>query len=348
MSLSLAPIRRFLYLHQGGAILILGACLLAGAELWLHRAPLPPYVADLIFCQGADMAVHRGSRDTKILVELLPGAREEFSRPGKPDRVVSINRLGLRDPERPAKKGPKVTRILMLGSSTAYGAGVSDHETIPVYLEKLLNAQGDGRRYEVWNAGVSSYAPAQMAALGRRLIAGGCDPDVVLFQISLLGPRAFPDGAIRVESYGEDAGLFQEHFAIPAFLPAGMTARIASRSRLVLLLIAHYNRTLDPKERQAWTQDIQMRHHREALVSFMGELGGKVKCATYVVPCERAEDYEDIRSLADAARMPMWCLVPPADRSDYLDAHPPAFVNEYWARVLAEYLFHDKLLAGDP
>ncbi|MCZ7582515.1 MAG: hypothetical protein M5R36_03815 [Deltaproteobacteria bacterium] len=166
---------------------------LLGAEIWLHLKPLPPYVTDLLWIQAADMGLHRPSDDPRMLVELIPGAHDVFRPADGPAREVTVNSLGLRDPERTLIKPDGAYRLLIVGSSTTYGAAVSDGDTLSAHLERLLNRRfgGDALRFEVWNGGVSAYTPMQMAALADRLVEEGAAPDVVLFQVHLLGRRAF-------------------------------------------------------------------------------------------------------------------------------------------------------------
>jgi hypothetical protein len=77
---------------------------------------------------------------------------------------VETNSDGLRDRE----IGPKqhgVRRVLVLGDSYTWGDGVNLDETYVKQLEKLLNARCGRARspmYEVINAGVPEWGPAQM------------------------------------------------------------------------------------------------------------------------------------------------------------------------------------------
>jgi lysophospholipase L1-like esterase len=75
---------------------------------------------------------------------------------------VTINSRGLRNPEVAAAREPGVRRIVVLGDSLTFGWGVSEAETYPRTLERLLNQSG--RRYDVINAGVGNYNTAQEVA----------------------------------------------------------------------------------------------------------------------------------------------------------------------------------------
>jgi hypothetical protein len=95
---------------------------------------------------------------------------------------VHVNALGLRGRE-VGPKQPGTLRLLALGDSLVYGQGVADDETLPAYLEAQLNllpgAAGEGRRWEVINAGHRAYDTRQELALVDELEAQ-LDPDVVV------------------------------------------------------------------------------------------------------------------------------------------------------------------------
>lgn len=73
------------------------------------------------------------------------------------------NSHGHRDDEVSLEKPPGVFRILVLGDSFTVGANVRQEEAYPQVLERLLNAEADGRRYEVVNTAVGGWEPFQYA-----------------------------------------------------------------------------------------------------------------------------------------------------------------------------------------
>ena len=83
---------------------------------------------------------------------------------------VSINSLGMRDDDLPLEKPAGTTRILVLGDSWTFGAGVSAAESWPEQLETALAARG--LEVEVANGGVSGYETVQEAIRYRRDLAG--------------------------------------------------------------------------------------------------------------------------------------------------------------------------------
>jgi len=252
--------------------------------------------------------------------------------------VVTVNNLGLRDPLRSIKKAPGVFRIIILGSSTTYGAAVNDNETLPVYLEKILNGEAPpGRKYEVWNAGVSAYTPMQMAALGRRLIGWGCEPDVMLFQIHLMGPRAFLWRSVDVRDFGLDHSLFAEHFYTPRWL-GGVAASLSARSRLILLLMSYYNRVIGAAKRKKLLDEICLAHHQRALRQFVRDFGGRIHLAALNMPCTNpADNFEPLRA-AGPASLPVWCIYSDPNDPNALLLHPPPYIYEAWARQTGRML----------
>ncbi len=95
---------------------------------------------------------------------------------------IKINSEGLRDHEYPAKKEPKLYRILVLGDSFTFGVGVNAEESYPKLLEAMLNKASRGNtaiRYEVINAGVEGYGTEQEYLYLRKLQLR-YEPDLVI------------------------------------------------------------------------------------------------------------------------------------------------------------------------
>ncbi len=148
----------------------------------------------LIFMMAAEVTVRLigGLASPQIRTLPLPGESTGLSDPDpelfwsmRPnisvmDRGVEVrtNSLGLRSPE----VGPKAegeTRVLSLGESTTFGAGVRQEDNYSARLEVLLNAGGKVR-HTVVNAGVNAYSSFQslvyLKKRGLRL-----KPDIIVF-----------------------------------------------------------------------------------------------------------------------------------------------------------------------
>jgi lysophospholipase L1-like esterase len=111
---------------------------------WILIRPLsPPLVPD-------QMRHHK----------LVPDSYSEFNQRDF-SYVQRVNAHGMRGAEVATEKAPGTYRILMLGDSFTMGKGVEDDETFSVQLQKAINDGGRtcGRKIEVLNGGVDSYAP---------------------------------------------------------------------------------------------------------------------------------------------------------------------------------------------
>ena len=98
---------------------------------------------------------------------------------------VQINSLGYRGPDFSVEKPPGVYRILNLGDSVAFGWEVPEEETYGEKLERLLNEQSTGLKYEVINMGI----PTLNLEAERNLLiqeALGYKPDLVILDITLV------------------------------------------------------------------------------------------------------------------------------------------------------------------
>ena len=95
-------------------------------------------------------------------------------------RGGEVNSLGMRGPEVAAQKAPGVFRIVCVGGSTTFGAGVPSERSYPARLEVALNELApSGVRFQVLNCGVPGYTSVEsLIQLELRLL--DLDPDVVL------------------------------------------------------------------------------------------------------------------------------------------------------------------------
>lgn len=144
-----------------------------------------------------DAQLYRDSKNIERLYELIPGAKADFD--GRRSEDIdkgnisfSIDRFGFRSNggvEREKQKPSGVFRIMAVGESNTFGPLVSDSQTWPAQLEKVLNEKMPGR-FEVWNAGLNAYNMTQKVVYVRRLIKE-YDPDLLLFQQNNTGRRAF-------------------------------------------------------------------------------------------------------------------------------------------------------------
>jgi lysophospholipase L1-like esterase len=136
--------------------------------------------------------------------KLVPNSRAEF-RQQDFAYVQRVNNLGLRGADVSVEEPAGTYRILMLGDSFTMGKGVKDDETSSVLLERWLRqrlAACHGRRIEVLNAGVDSYAPVlSLIQLKRDLTQ--LRPDLVILNLDV--SDLAQESAYRREAvFGED------------------------------------------------------------------------------------------------------------------------------------------------
>ncbi len=98
---------------------------------------------------------------------------------------VHINSLGFRDEEVEFSKSPDTYRILNVGDSVVFGWEVKLEDSYGKQLEAMLNANDDGREYEVLNIGVPGWniesARSFMEQEGLQY-----DPDLVILDITVV------------------------------------------------------------------------------------------------------------------------------------------------------------------
>lgn len=97
-----------------------------------------------------------------------------------------INSIGLRDHEIGPKQ-PGTYRILVVGDSVVEGWGVEIGDTWEKQLEKKLNEQIGGKRFEVINTGVASYSPL-LYYLYLKDKGLALQPDMVIMMMDMADP----------------------------------------------------------------------------------------------------------------------------------------------------------------
>jgi len=95
-----------------------------------------------------------------------------------------VNSAGFRGREFSIEKSQDVYRIVMLGDSITFGAGVAQNETVPYFLEQLLSSRHDQTSYEVYNLGIAGYNTGQELATLRE-VGLKYQPDLVVLNICL-------------------------------------------------------------------------------------------------------------------------------------------------------------------
>jgi len=164
----------------------------------------------VLYYQTVEIEVHQPVDNAERLYGLKPGATLGGEGPWGL-RTVQVNALGARTPNYPVNRPDSRQRTLIFGGSTLYGAGVSNGDTTPGAMDRML-----GPDHEVWNFGVCAYNTAQSASLAASLL-DTLSPDRVIVMITNTGRRAFMGGPhhqnVDKRSYFEENPfLYLENF----------------------------------------------------------------------------------------------------------------------------------------
>lgn len=134
----------------------------------------------------------RRSPNERLIYELAPKLDMDFGH-----NRLRTNGAGMRsDLEFPIEKPAGTLRVVGIGDSGMFGWAVEQNEDYMTVLGQLLNARGDGRRYETINLGVPGYNTQMevdaLVARGLRyrpdiVVVGWCEND---YQLPFMLPQA--------------------------------------------------------------------------------------------------------------------------------------------------------------
>ena len=137
----------------------------------------------------------RPCADPRIRFENRPGAVQTLRYVDRANNVrteiVAVNAQGTRGEEVSFEKPAGTLRVVVLGDSQTFGAGVSANGTWPAVVEETLRRATGDIRIEVMNCAVAGYdAEQSAAALETHWI--GFDPDLVLLGYFVNDPPVAP------------------------------------------------------------------------------------------------------------------------------------------------------------
>ena len=287
-----------------------------------------------------ELEVHQHVRDPSLLLTLKPKSSGSYrSHHGAFD--VTINSLGFRGAERSAEKPHGVFRILCVGGSNVYGAGINDHETWPAKLEARLNDESPGR-FEVWNLGVSGYNAINMTATAVAAMEK-YQPDLIIFALSNIGPRFFLDGTPDIhEYYLKDETLWLDLFS-PKLLSGGLVC--SQEAELFLLsnirLYRYYmlSRLAWSEENHSFPADLP--HYVDRTREFLRSASRTVPIAVFLAPPVNPGGFERTLSGLD---VPVMILDAKGKPEGYREWHPSTQVMHWYAKNLARMLHTEGLL----
>lgn len=288
-------------------------------------------VARALYYLVTDPPVHRVAADPFLHYELRPNASHQ-SCDAHGCGTVTINRHGARGAAHDFARTPATFRVLCVGGSTTYGAGVGDPQTMPAALERdLARDAPPDRRVETWNLGTSAYTLAQAAHLARTRL-DALRPDVVVVQLYNRGRRAFlpwAPGDDVVAWFDLDAELVPENFSAPPFVTSRVHRR-AMRSLALYRVARALWRQMEPPVDAAYGDALS---RREAAALTAAATARGVAVVYVAIPALRgAVTARDVFPTLDPSRFVD--LYAPGREALYYEVHPPApYLAEYAERV---------------
>ena len=293
-----------------------------------------------------ELETHVADPDPRIVVGLKPNSVGEYMQHFGPFKVT-VNSLGFRGPERSVKKPPGVFRIVCVGGSNVYGAGLNDDKTWPAQLESQLNARSSGK-YEVWNLGVSGYNNIQMVAVSEKAMER-YDPDLIIFALSNFGPRFFKLGTPNIEEYFEkDPTLWLElfppyYFDFPTFLSQEKKLRLLGH--VALYRFAMTARLAAGSEERFISSPVKSPHYIETTRTFLRTAGRRTGVVVFICPAVMPKNFFEphYRGLD----VSVFILEADNKPQEYREYHPPDYVMTWYAENLIRWLHQNNLLPKD-
>jgi hypothetical protein len=126
---------------------------------------------------------------------------------------------------------PKNYNVLTFGGSTMFGWGVTDDQTIPAYLQTILQ-NNTTRRICVYNFGRPAYFSTQERILFEQLLRDGAKPNLVVFMDGLNDFLFAQEPTFLQQSQDEllaPAGMGSRLMEIWRSLPAGQMTDLLAR-----------------------------------------------------------------------------------------------------------------------
>jgi hypothetical protein len=140
-------------------VLLLAACRFFATRIHAtveERAVVAAAVCAAYFGGGYWATIERGpSHRLGAVLTVAPGMTYRESFPQRPKVLYHLDEHGMRGSDWTDRKEPGVIRVVVIGDSFVFGAGVEDDDTLPRKLAAKLAADYPGRKFEVLNLGQS-------------------------------------------------------------------------------------------------------------------------------------------------------------------------------------------------
>lgn len=282
----------------------------------------------VLYYQTVEIEVHAPVDDSELLYALKPGSSLGGEGPWGL-RMVQVNAHGARSPGYTTAKPEGRERTLVFGGSTLYGAGVSNGDTTPGAMDRML-----GTTHEVWNFGACAYNTTQSARLAERML-DTLDPDRIIIMITNTGRRAFmggPEymGADKSGYFADNPDLYLENFPPMVGQPDGVHRMLLSRSALYRTWAGWARASQDPDTTYSDAAD---RRAVDRLEQAAATAGVEV---LYVLSPSRGSEVNAYSFGVDASR---WLdLNIPGRGGEYQEAHPPPKVLYEYATAIVRWL----------
>ena len=277
--------------------------------------------------------------------------------------VWHFNNLGFRERAVFINKPQNIYRIVVIGDSIVMGFGVEDFEAFPRELEEKLKAETVDPgiiHFEVLNMGLQGYSSGQYLAVLKEE-ALRLNPDLILVAV-------YPSNDI-----GGVAGLYIDRLyayliSLPDLIPYRLNEFLKRNSRFHLFLLTKYysivqkyqskysqNDQTDELGWQLMQKDVlEMKRSAEAKNKKLvilpmpkpKEVSGELKPTTHsrliqVLEENEVSYYDSLPELKEYRNVKALYL-------DDLDDHFSTTGNEYFASILAEYLWDNNLAPKQP
>lgn len=294
--------------------------------------------------------------DPVPLATKLPSSRRRYGlRPGahavQLGVDVTVNSIGFREREYPVEKPPAVRRIVVLGDSYAFGAGVELASTFSKRLERRLNESG--RPSEVINFGVSGYNTTLELATFEE-VAAAFEPDLVIVAYVLNDAERYgEDLPVTGSSHADVASLLtrvhlfiKDHSLLYRYLAPGAATLLGRFTGRYAVGMTHEIGLAYDDHSPGWIES------RQALLDIAAEahrIGADVLVVVFPMMVDfsayplahvhrTVTEFAQGHDIATLDLLPLFTGRDAADLTVFLDGHPNARAHAIFADGIFEYL----------